>query len=288
MWEYTQTDYLCHHGVLGMKWGVRRYQNLDGSLTAAGRKRALKDQKQVNKKANKASSRENLTKERTIKAGTKMYRTSVKSYEDLEGSTYVSYLDVDRNHYNGGWIRKMAGSDKAYEHSFELKEDLKIPSREKQQSVINEVVNNNKKYINEVVQSYVDQTVPKNSWTYLEINSYYKGGVKQYTKDMIKSFGDKTPSESAYMVSQSLGLAPNVKKEIISRLKKEGYNAMSDEASVGGQNNWGKEGYDPLIIFDSNSLKRTNVRSINSTEEEKALSSYYQWQRKARTSAASW
>ena len=40
-------NYLAHYGVLGMKWGVRRYQNKDGSLTAAGKKRsqeqALKD-----------------------------------------------------------------------------------------------------------------------------------------------------------------------------------------------------------------------------------------------------
>lgn len=30
---------LQHHGVQGMKWGVRRYQNKDGTLTAAGKKR---------------------------------------------------------------------------------------------------------------------------------------------------------------------------------------------------------------------------------------------------------
>lgn len=32
-------EYLEHHGIEGMKWGVRRYQNADGSLTAVGIKR---------------------------------------------------------------------------------------------------------------------------------------------------------------------------------------------------------------------------------------------------------
>lgn len=33
------TNYLYHHGIKGQKWGVRRYQNANGRLTNAGKKR---------------------------------------------------------------------------------------------------------------------------------------------------------------------------------------------------------------------------------------------------------
>lgn len=38
-WLDYQTPYLEHHGVRGQKWGIRRFQNKDGTLTAAGQKR---------------------------------------------------------------------------------------------------------------------------------------------------------------------------------------------------------------------------------------------------------
>lgn len=36
---YSQDIYLAHHGIKGQKWGIRRFQNEDGSLTSTGAKR---------------------------------------------------------------------------------------------------------------------------------------------------------------------------------------------------------------------------------------------------------
>ena len=34
---FMSDNELLHHGIKGMRWGIRRYQNPDGSLTPAGR-----------------------------------------------------------------------------------------------------------------------------------------------------------------------------------------------------------------------------------------------------------
>ena len=283
--DFMYYTILEHHGAKGQRWGIRRYQRLDGSLTPEGR---AKYSKILNKMSKKGIDRTDLTMERIIPKGTKMYRTSTNPNENLIGSTYVSYLDVDRNHYKNGWVRKTGNADHAYEYQFDLKDDLKIPSRAYQQDVINQVLKKNKKYINECVKSWVDEVYPPNTWMRYSL-AEASGGDKKLITDMINNFKNKTPEEAGIMVCQSLGKATNLKKEIITRLKKDGYNAMSDEAGIGGRNGWSKEGYDPLIIFDASILNTVRKHQISRSEENKASIANTKWTRKINSNSyAKW
>ena len=46
-------EYLEHHGIKGQKWGIRRYQNADGTLTDAGKSRYNKEIQRNNQKKKK-------------------------------------------------------------------------------------------------------------------------------------------------------------------------------------------------------------------------------------------
>lgn len=83
MSEFYDYNFLCHYGIKGMKWGIRRYQNPDGSLTAEGiyrygGKTGLS--KRIRSENKKAASleREWLVSEEALKRSTKRLEKTKK------------------------------------------------------------------------------------------------------------------------------------------------------------------------------------------------------------------
>lgn len=108
---------LYHYGVKGMRWGVRRYQNQDGSLTNAGKKRYKATRGDFEKKflgsnGDKADKMYNDV----VDADRRLSRTS-KRYAKLNQEIDKAYkkIDNDPSYFTKkGWKAKKA-SDKAIE-----------------------------------------------------------------------------------------------------------------------------------------------------------------------------
>lgn len=79
MGEYYVNGQLFHHGVKGMKWGRRRYQNSDGSLTAAGRKRygGAADIKEIDRNYRSEKRAINKTYDKEFNAAYRKHQTSL-------------------------------------------------------------------------------------------------------------------------------------------------------------------------------------------------------------------
>lgn len=88
-------DELYHHGIKGQKWGVRRYQNPDGSLTSAGKRRLYKQNSKDIKAYKKAeygsTDRYNMEKDFRNSISKEDLKTFKKSHQRF----FKAEMDID-------------------------------------------------------------------------------------------------------------------------------------------------------------------------------------------------
>lgn len=89
MTNMNTTDELYHHGVLGQRWGVRRYQNKDGSLTALGKKRATK----LESKYEKVTGKKMGSKSSDSSSDSKTDTSKPKSISEMSNAELQAKID---------------------------------------------------------------------------------------------------------------------------------------------------------------------------------------------------
>lgn len=123
MWSYNygylchgMNDYLEHHGILGQKWGIRRFQNPDGSLTPAGKKRYrtssdsvydISSPKGISRRLN------DLDKSMALNSGTSRTQGYLKNVEGPNSDKhYKKWKEANQNFLEGqfekGYFKKKA------------------------------------------------------------------------------------------------------------------------------------------------------------------------------------
>lgn len=98
-------DYLAHYGIKGMHWGVRRYQNPDGSLTAEGKKRYGGSEK-WERRADKAEAKRDAA---ISKIGTS--KTRIGKFVNNDRAALNQYVaNVSRDMANANTVGKKVGA----------------------------------------------------------------------------------------------------------------------------------------------------------------------------------
>lgn len=234
------SDSIYHHGVKGMKWGVRKDN---------GYRTMTKDNGDF-----------------VIKKGSNIHRITGDKSEKHEGYTYASFTEKDVKHYQRSvtsWLAENSGNfekTKTFDMSMKVTKDLVAPSEKKKVDTFIKMLDK-KDFVKEISNVYAVNISNDDHKTYrLDklSNKLQKGGMNEGLANFYSAF------------SMGLNYSPKLRSDYFAKLSKDGYNMVVDtEDSY-------LEAHAPIIVFnrgDTLKVLKTSPLPKKYSEGWKALKS---------------
>ena len=290
------TNELCHHGIKGQKWGVRRYQNSDGSLTPAGQRRygvgsgRIQDIKDVMRERSTMSLSELSDYTQTLSLGKNTVDTYINRGTTLsriqldvdfqEHPFYATYRQHDTNKYVGLFgknlvsrarraARESGDTDLSSEDlvanqlKFKTRRFLRIPSDDNASGIMRDLATNNDQFRQDLSDSIHESRRIMRRPTQQRLFARAERALRRDPSDW--SDDDRQSVYEAFNLSLTNHTGPHASSQatFYDALRQRGYGALVD---VNDRNYSSYHASRPLIVFDTGGVSLDSVAPLSARD----------------------